>query len=254
MISAWLNDLLQNITGYRLSAPAQLDELCMDPEIVRTIQKVWSRDPRETLTMTSPERLNALTKAVEYIVEFDIEGAIVECGVWRGGSMAAAADTLLRLNVRDRDLYLFDTFEGMPPPTGADRDFRSSKASDLLDQSDKSSFIWAVSQIEEVQANLAKSRYPQERLYFIKGRVEETVPSQAPEKIALLRLDTDWYESTSHEMKHLFPLISHGGVLIVDDYGHWNGARKAVDEFVKETRTPLLLNRIDYTGRIAVKY
>jgi O-methyltransferase len=79
------------------------------------------------------------------------------------------------------------------------------------------------------------------------------VPRSAPEVIALLRLDTDWYASTKHELLHLYPRLTQSGVLIIDDYGHWQGARKAVDEYVEENRLPLLLNRIDETGRIAVK-
>jgi len=75
-----------------------------------------------------------------------------------------------------------------------------------------------------------------------------------PGKIALLRLDTDWYESTAHELKHLYPLLVPGGVIIIDDYGHWEGARKAVDEYITAEKLPLLLNRIDYTGRIGIKY
>jgi hypothetical protein len=74
-----------------------------------------------------------------------------------------------------------------------------------------------------------------------------------PEQIAVLRLDTDFYESTRHELRHLYPRLVHGGVLIIDDYGHWAGARKAVDEYIAEEGIRLLLNRIDYTGRIAIK-
>jgi hypothetical protein len=90
-------------------------------------------------------------------------------------------------------------------------------------------------------------------MFFIKGKVEETIPEQAPAQIALLRLDTDWYESTYHELVHLYPRLSPGGILIIDDYGHWAGARKAVDEYFAEHRLNLFLHRIDYTGRICIK-
>jgi len=92
-----------------------------------------------------------------------------------------------------------------------------------------------------------------ERIHYVKGMVEDTVPEQAPEKIALLRLDTDWYESTRHELEHLFPRLSSGGILIIDDYGHWAGAKEATDEFIARHRLQLFLSRIDYTGRLAVK-
>ena len=74
-----------------------------------------------------------------------------------------------------------------------------------------------------------------------------------PKQIALLRLNTDWFESTYHELVHLYPLLSKGGVLIIDDYGHWQGARKAVDTYFKEQGIYPLLHRIDYTGRIMQK-
>jgi hypothetical protein len=85
------------------------------------------------------------------------------------------------------------------------------------------------------------------------GKVEDTIPADIPEKIALLRLDTDWYESTKHELIHLFPRLQKGGVLIIDDYGFWKGARKAVDEYFAENNIQILLNRIDDTGRMAIK-
>jgi hypothetical protein len=105
---------------------------------------------------------------------------------------------------------------------------------------------------EVVRANVARAGYPEKRLHFIKGPVEETIPGTLPDGLALLRLDTDWYESTLHELEHLYPLLSPGGVLIIDDYGHWEGARRAVDEYFADREAPLL-SRIDYTGRIGVR-
>ncbi len=100
---------------------------------------------------------------------------------------------------------------------------------------------------------MASTGYPEERLHFVKGKVEETIPGDLPGKIALLRLDTDWYESTRHELEHLWPLLVPGGVLIIDDYGHWAGARRAVDEFFADRVDAPLLNRVDYTARVGVK-
>src|SRR5204863_8681210 len=105
-----------------------------------------------------------------------------------------------------------------------------------------------------VRDNVLTTGYPEQRLHFVRGPVEQTVPAQMPERIALLRLDTDWYESTKHELEHMYPRLADGGVLIVDDYGHWEGARRAVDEYFGRQAPPLLLNRIDYTGRIAIKH
>lgn len=206
-------------------------------------------------TMTSPERVFALCEAVKYIHEKNIEGDIVECGVWKGGSMMAVAETLLRSGDTSRNLYLFDTFEGMAPPTDKDVDIAGVTAESLLEQSDKmkDESVWCCASLEIVKSAVNSVGYPGEKIHFVKGMVEQTIPLNAPDKIALLRLDTDWYESTKHEMVHLFPRLSIGGVLIIDDYGHWQGARKAVDEYLAKNNVKILLNRIDYTGRIAVK-
>ena len=213
-----------------------------DADIVRTVQKY---------TMTSAERIYALVQAVRYLSLANIAGGIVECGVWRGGSMAAAALTLLQLQDLKRDMYLFDTFQGMTEPTENDVDYEGREAAKLLRT--EHSFKCDDASLEVVKHVLLETGYPAERMHFVRGKVEETIPNRAPDLIALLRLDTDWYESTKHELLHLFPRLSQGGVLIIDDYGHWKGAREACDEYFKQNRIPILLNRIDYTGRIALK-
>lgn len=206
----------------------------------------------EHFTMTSAERINALCQGVEYVVRHNIPGDIVECGVWRGGSMMAVARTLMRLGAT-RNLHLFDTFEGMSEPTEADKDPKGQLAAALLAKDDKSSWNWAYAPLQDVQAHLKETGYDLTSVRYVVGKVEDTVPASAPAQIALLRLDTDWYESTYHELIHLYPRLSVGGVLVIDDYGHWEGARKAVDQYIAENNLKLLLNRIDYTGRIAVK-
>lgn len=202
-------------------------------------------------TATSAERIYSLIQAVRYVSANAIEGAIVECGVWKGGSMAAVAKTLLQAQDLKRDLYLFDTFEGMSEPSEKDIDYSGKHAADVM-QDDPSS-RGDDAPLELVSSVLLETGYPRERVHFVKGKVEETIPSRAPASISLLRLDTDWYDSTKHELAHLFPRLSEGGVIIIDDYGHWRGSRQACDEYFAQTRIPILLNRIDYTGRIAVK-
>jgi O-methyltransferase len=205
-------------------------------------------------TMTSPERIFALRQSVQYLVQNNIQGDFVECGVWRGGSMMAVARTLQGLGVTEKNLYLFDTFDGMSAPTQDDVAFNGESAIELLAQSaQKANPVRAYSALDEVKRNLLSTGYPAERMFFIEGKVEDTIPAQMPERIALLRLDTDWFESTYHELLHLYPRLSPGGVLIIDDYGHWAGARKAVDRYFAEHNLIPLLHRIDYTGRICVK-
>jgi hypothetical protein len=205
-------------------------------------------------TMTSAERVYALHEATRYVSRHRMPGAIVECGVWRGGSMMTVAKTLIALADVERELFLFDTFEGMVHPGVHDRRHDDVHASDLLGREDRrhGASTWAVAGLAEVQRALSTTGYPQDRLHFVPGKVEETIPDAAPDQIALLRLDTDWYESTRHELIHLFPRIVAGGVLVIDDYGYWKGARKAVDEYLAEHDVPILLSRIDETGRVAV--
>lgn len=202
-------------------------------------------------TMTSAERIYALIQAVRYVSASGIAGAIVECGVWKGGSMAAVAKTLLQMPDVSRDLYLFDTFEGMTEPTARDVDYSGKEASDVLVEDVGSRC--ADAPLERVKEVLYGTGYPREKIHFIQGKVEETIPASAPGSISLLRLDTDWYASTRHELIHLFPRLSRAGVIIIDDYGHWRGSRQACGEYFTQNRIPILLNRIDYTGRIALK-
>jgi hypothetical protein len=201
-------------------------------------------------TMTSEERILAAIRATEYVALNRIPGAIVECGVWRGGSMMAMAITLLKLQREDIPLYLFDTFAGMTEPTRVDGQAVHDKW--MANQTDTHN-NWVFASLADVQNNMYSTDYDRRLLHFVEGKVEDTIPATAPGEIALLRLDTDWYESTRHELEHLFPRLSRGGVLIVDDYGHFEGCRKAVDEYVQKNGLTILLNRIDYTGRIAVK-
>jgi O-methyltransferase len=221
-----------------------------DKDVVDTYNTV------KPYTMTTPERIASLCNAVKYLVDNKIEGDFVECGVWRGGSTMAAIDTLLKAGDKSREIYLYDTYEGMSEPTEHDKVFTGTGAEELMNTTDKNdpTSVWCYSTIDEVQKNVGSLNYPAGKVHFVKGKVEDSIPQTLPGKIALLRLDTDWYESTAHELKHLYPLLVPGGVIIIDDYGHWEGARKAVDEYIAAEKLPLLLNRIDYTGRIGIKY
>ena len=172
--------------------------------------------------------------------------------------MLAAAHTLLRRGATDRDLYLFDTFTGMSEPTERDIRINQGKhASEFLEASGPGPLAWArpgnfVATLEDVKEGFADLDYPEDRVHFVPGKVEDTVPEQAPERIAILRLDTDWYESTKHELSHLYRRLAPGGVLIIDDYGTWLGAKEATDEFLDETGEALLLTRVARAA-VAVK-
>jgi len=200
-------------------------------------------------TMTSVERIVCLMNAVSFITSNKIAGDIAECGVWRGGSMMTVALTLLAHNDTSRKLYLYDTFEGMTAPTEFDESFDGVSAQSQMQQE---AGKWCYASIEDVRQNILSTGYPEEKVFLVKGKVEDTIPETLPEKLSLLRLDTDWYESTKHELTHLCPKLSPEGILIIDDYGHWQGAKKAVDEYFTERNRKIYLHRIDYTGRIAV--
>ena len=211
-------------------------------------------------TMISAERLLANMDAVEYLVRRGVPGALVECGVWRGGSVAAMIRVLQRLGVDDRDVYLFDTFSGMTEPEEVDTSPVEPPATVTWRNTPDGTTPWrwafdpAIYDEEMVRDFVLSTGYPAERVHLVRGPVEETLPAHAPEQLALMRLDTDWYRSTLHELEHLYPRLSPGGVLIVDDVGHWDGARKAVDEYFSTTAEPIMFSRTDYSGRMGVKH
>lgn len=206
-------------------------------------------------TATDRNRVLALIDAVRHVQRAGLAGALVECGVWRGGSMMVVAATLLEVGVRDRELYLFDTFEGMTKPEERDVSIHGQSAPERFNEllQPDGSVEWCSASLEDVQRNMALTGYPAERIHYVCGPVEETLPAQAPEKIALLRLDTDWYASTRHELETLYPRLAPGGVLIVDDYHWWRGSREAVDEYIAKHELKLYLCPIGGGGVAAVK-
>ncbi len=209
----------------------------------------------EKYTITGRARLVSLIKAVKHIEKHNIPGGIVECGVYKGGSIMAALRTLLISDTSSRDFYLYDTFEGMSPPTTDDTSFEGKSATEAFSKKDE---FWdqisCYSSLDEVKSNIDQIGYPAEKIHFVKGKVEETIPHKImPEKIAILRLDTDWYESTLHELNYLFPKLEKGGILIIDDYGHWEGCKKAVDEYFEKNKIEMFLSRIDYSCRLGIK-
>ncbi len=204
-------------------------------------------------TLSGADRRASLLQAIDHVVRNGIAGDIVECGVWRGGSMMAVALALMARGDTSRHLYLYDTFEGMTEPTDADRSHTGEAASAQLERTTRGDGVWCEAGLDDVRANLWSTGYPKDKLHFVQGPVEATIPGTMPHRIALLRLDTDWYESTRHELQHLYPLLAAHGVMIIDDYGHWQGARRAVDEYFAASATPVFLHRVDYTARLLVK-
>ena len=219
--------------------------------------EIWNQC--QPFTMTSAERGSALFRSIAHIAYNAIPGAIVELGVWRGGSAMIAIKAMQHFGI-ERDIWLFDTFNGMTAPSNFDVDHQGKSAAEQLQQTESeknSALIWAYASQEEVHANIATTGYPDRLIHFVKGNVLKTVPNATVDTIALLRLDTDFYDSTRVELEYFYPLLVAQGILIIDDYGHWKGCRLAVDEFFSKLKdsgqTVPFLAAIDYTGRIASK-
>ena len=200
-------------------------------------------------TMTSEERIISLFESLEYIRLNNIEGDFVECGVWKGGNILGMMEYLSYHNMIDRKVWIYDTFEGMTNPEDDDVDFNNTKANDIIDS------IRCYSPLEEVKINLSSSSLPNDRLVYVVGDICETLDYEKniPNKISILRLDTDWYKSTKKEMEVLYPKLINNGVLIVDDYGHWKGSKKAVDDYITDQKLNLKIEKIDYTGIKIIK-
>jgi hypothetical protein len=205
-------------------------------------------------TMTSPERVIALHAAVRYVAGERIPGAMVECGVWRGGSMMAVAQTLVDVGDTDRDLFLYDTFEGPPDPTEIDvaKDPAHFARPRRKKATGEVPVVLQLLPLEEIKQVLRSTGYPEDRMHFVVGNVMETIPAQAPDEIAILRLDTDSYTSTRHELEQLFPRVVDGGVVIIDDYASFAGSGEATDEFLASQGINPLLHRIDAASRMIV--
>lgn len=224
-------------------------------DVAPEIREIMRRCHR--FTMTGTDALLGLLEAVDHVVKRRIPGDIVECGVWRGGGMMAVASLLLARNDRTRSLWLYDTFSGMPEPGAHDISMHGEVASSIYQQcsdaADRGS-EWCRANLEEVRRNVGSVGYPEASIHYVQGRVEDTIPGQIPDVISILRCDTDFYDSTLHQLNHLYDRVVPGGVVILDDYGYWKGARKAADEFIAARNPNWFMTRLGYQGqRICVK-
>lgn len=250
MKNSIINKLLNlfDLHIYRVSREVDID---FDEEGFQDIYNLCA-----PYTMTPKERMYSLYNSLNYIIDNNIPGDFVECGVWKGGSAMMIAKFLKIKKIENRKIYLYDTFEGMVKPGDSDINLWGEKAADKFSKTStgEDSSDWAYAPIEEVKHNIGLTGFSEEHVIYVKGKVENTIPSTVPSStIAILRLDTDWYESTMHELVHLFPKISKYGVLIIDDYGHWTGSKKATLEYFEKQNEAILLNKVDYAARIGVK-
>lgn len=185
----------------------------------------------QSLTMTSFDSLCTLAIACKSLSREKVLGDYVEVGIWRGGSSLVA-----KMFLSERKFYLYDTYAGMTNPSEFDFRIGGKDNRDTLEKwesGQKSGHNeWVFASLDQVKENFRSFNLLDSSVNFVKGDVRETLTSESvPNEIALLRLDTDFYDSTLVELQVLWPRLVKNGILILDDYGHWDGARKAVDEF-----------------------
>ena len=240
-----------NLMGYDIKRTPQRDA-SIPVEFSKIERKVFHYIFDNKLTMVSTQRLIATILASKYVLNSKIDGDFVECGVWRGGN-ALAAKMIFEAYDCEKKVYLFDTFSGMTEPVNSDWRIRDGVSA-------KQKFEWVdevcYASLHDVKKNFEKARVDMNTVKFVMGDVSETllVDKNLPKNISVLRLDTDWYESTLIEMKQLYPLLSTKGVLLIDDYGYWDGARKAIEHFFQNSdyKRPFI-QLTDQEGRSAIK-
>ena len=222
-------------------------------EVFRIAEDISSQDMQiinqvRPFTVTDTSALKSLIHSVKHIIENNIPGDFVECGVWRGGSIITIIKVLQQMGIKDRTIHLFDTFEGLNSPTEVDVRVSGEIASE-------SDYVKLgedpLVKFDSVVKRIQSEGYPQDKIIFHKGEVEQTLQKNSLDCIALLRLDTDWYESTKIEMEVLYPKVVNGGIVIIDDYGIWKGAKQAVDEYFKDDLP--YLHYVDYSCRVIIK-
>ena len=202
-------------------------------------------------SMTNFERMWSLIQSFHHVRQESLVGDFVECGVWKGGNIILLKKLIEKFNLK-KNIYGFDTFEGMVEPSFYDVNYNNKSAKKMFDEHKKKDIGFAMCSLDDVSSNIKKNTKT-DNIFLIKGKVENTLKNKKklPKKISILRLDTDFYESTKIELEILFPRLVKGGVLIVDDYGFWKGAKKAVDEYFCDYRQ--FMHYVDHSCRLLIK-
>jgi hypothetical protein len=235
--------------GYHLT---RIDETPSTPiELNVEENRIINYVRANNLSMCSTNNLYTTAIAAKHIAQNKIVGDFVECGVWKGGNIILLKKLIEKFNLK-KNIYGFDTFEGMVEPSFYDVNYNNKSAKKMFDEHKKKKIGFAMCSLEEVRKNIIKNTNV-DNILLIKGKVESTlkIKKNLPKKISILRLDTDFYESTKIELEILFPKLVKGGVLIIDDYGFWKGSKKAVDEYFGNYRQ--FLHYIDHSCRLLIK-
>jgi hypothetical protein len=246
-------ELVRKRTGGKITHPS---EYPYPIEFSKTETALIDYVYKHMLTMTSRERLFATLMSCKYVCESGIEGDFVECGVWRGGNSIIAAGVFDMYRDQNRKVYLYDTFSGFDGIACGKEDYVLHTG--LKDDLSSKKFLRLYGKNADINQSCVKQNFEKagllsENIVFVKGNVMETLDHDIPNKIAVLRLDTDWYESTQKEMRILYPRISANGIFMSDDYGHCAGHKQAIDEYFSKNRNRPFMQYIDYAGRLAIK-
>ena len=212
-------------------------------------KKLWLFKKVYPYTMVGYARLSNVYELANLVEKNKISGAFVECGVWKGGCVAVMAFEAQKFG-SGRKIWLFDSFEGLPEPTQKDgpiaKEYAQNKAGGNLKTIDR-----CVGSLEDVKEIFFKKlKLNPDNIIIKKGWFQNTLPESKEKigKIAFLRLDGDWYESTKVCLDNLYDNVIIGGYVVLDDYGCWDGAKKALDEFFAERKINPELIKIDDTG------
>lgn len=258
MFTRVVNSLASKL-GYEVSISRRgTDQLGYDllAEANETIRVIRSH------TMLPYRRLVTLYQQAVFCEATNLPGSFVECGVWKGGAVGLMALANLRHGSTRRHLHLFDSFEGLPEPDQSVDGQRATEFAQRVGGGVGGKLVALEGAFEgvgtlEVNQELLEQTigYPPEYLHYHKGWFQDTLPEQAADvgEIAILRLDGDWYSSTKLCLMHLYEKVVRGGFVVLDDYGWFEGSKKAVDEFMEREGVKAFLNHIDNAGRYWIK-
>jgi O-methyltransferase len=202
--------------------------------------EIW---PSYADTMIGMKRLDNLQSCVETVIKENIPGDLIETGVWRGGACILMRAILAAYGVKDRRVFVADSFEGLPPP---DAEKYPHDKGDV-----HSTFSFLAVSIDQVKNNFSRFGFPVDddpQVVFLKGWFKDTIPTAPIDKLAILRLDGDMYESTIEVLEALYDKLSGGGFCIIDDYS-LPPCKRAVEDFRSKHGITAPLQTIDYTGQ-----
>jgi len=203
----------------------------------RLTGKIW---PEKAHTMIGLKRLNNIQFCVEEVIKNDIKGDMIETGVWRGGAVIFMRMLLKYYNIRDKIVYVADSFEGLPKPDYV------KYPKDADDKHHTFDFLRV--NLEEVQNNFKAYGLLDNQVKFLKGWFKDTTKNPPFKQLSILRLDGDMYSSTWEVLENLYNKLAVGGYLIVDDYGAIFNCREAVNDFRARYGIKELIKKIDWTG------